>query len=183
MTVVLWGVLATALGLAMTWIAIRGGMARLERLPEEAREHPTPLQRVSRWSLGVGVLLLGAGVGLVWIVGPEETFASADTRITFTLILLSVLVALAAPTLWLKARSRTREDLLDERDRAVIGRAPAVQGAITILMVTAWSIALREGFNDAGAVPVYYLYPLFWSCIAVYLLGLPLGILIGYRRD
>lgn len=53
---------------------------------------------------------------------------------------------------------------------------------MTLLMVAVWTIALREGFAEAGAVPLYYLYPLFWSCVAVYLIGLPLGILLGYRR-
>ncbi len=44
-------------------------------------------------------------------------------------------------------------------------------------------IGLVEHFHSAGAVPLFYMYLIFWSCLIVNLMALPIGILIGYRRQ
>jgi len=65
---------------------------------------------------------------------------------------------------------------------------------LVILMVLAWSTVwvevraervpgLVEHFHSAGAVPLFYMYLIFWSCLIVNLMALPIGILIGYRRQ
>ena len=78
----------------------------------------------------------------------------------------------------------TREDgQLDERDRAILGRAATAQAAGILITLAIWTVGLSETFHAAGAVPVFYLYLVFWSCVVVHLLGLPVGILLGYRRS
>ncbi|MGW8284000.1 MAG: hypothetical protein ACWGON_11935, partial [Gemmatimonadota bacterium] len=76
-------------------------------------------------------------------------------------------------------RVHTREKL-DERDRAVLARAPATQVALMILGLVVWVIALSERFHDEGSVPVVYLYLIFGSVILLMMIGQSLGILLGY---
>lgn len=183
MSIVLWGVLALAAGFAALWFVARLARATPPPLPPDAELPVTPLQKVARWSIGLGTLLGVAAAGLVVVNGAQATFASDRLRITFTLLLLAILAVVGAATVWLKRQVGREGGLLDERDKAILGRAPAMQATAMVVTLAIWTVGLAEHFHDAGAVPVFYLYLVFWSCIVVDLLGLPVGILVGYRRD
>lgn len=51
-----------------------------------------------------------------------------------------------------------------------------------LVTLAVWLIGLQESYRAEGAVPVFYLYLMFWSVLVVSLLAFPLGILLGYRR-
>lgn len=180
MPILLWGVLALAAGLAAIWVAAWQMMPRGEPLPRGLPA--TALQRISRWSLLAGLLFASGAVVVVVRHGAEVTYDDDAVRLTFTLLVLAGVFVLGGAAIWLGMQARRDPRWLDERDRAIMDRAPAVQGVATLLTLAMWVIALTERFHDAGAVPVFYLTLLFWSCLMVHLLGLPLGILIGYRR-
>jgi hypothetical protein len=52
-----------------------------------------------------------------------------------------------------------------------------------VVSVAAWSIILTEAYWEAGQVPVAFLTLIFWSCLLVSTMALPVGVLIGYRRS
>jgi hypothetical protein len=182
MSIVLWGVLALVGGFFVLWIVARRARPSGAPLPPDTDFPATPLQRVSRWSLALGLLLALAAAALVVVSGAEATFESDALRLTFTTLLLGVLGILAAASIWLKGQVVRPDGALDERDKAILGRAPAMQAAAMMVTLAIWIIGLAEHFHDVGAVPVFYLYLVFWSCAVVNLLGLPVGVLVEYRR-
>jgi hypothetical protein len=73
---------------------------------------------------------------------------------------------------------------LDERDRAILARAPAGVGGAMMVVMAVWMIALTEGFRPAGGqMPTYFLYLIFWSCVMVNAMAHIGGVLIAYRRS
>jgi ABC-type transport system involved in cytochrome c biogenesis permease subunit len=180
MSIVLWGILAFVGGFAVLWWAARS--ARPVGPPLPADLPVTPLQRVARWSLGVGALFAAAAAVLVAGKGVEGTFASDPLRVVFMLLLLAILMVVGGTTIWLKAQIGREDGALDERDEAILGRASATQAGAILVTLVIWTIGLAEHFHEAGAVPMSYLYLICWCCIVVHLLGLPVGVLIGYRR-
>lgn len=182
MSIILWGVLALGGGFLALWFAARTARPSAPPLPPDTEFPPTPMQRIARWTVGIGVLLSAAATALVAANGAETTFESDKLRIAFTLILLAVLGVVGAATIWLRAQVSREDGALDERDKDILGRAPVMQVAGMTVTLAIWTVGLAEHFHDAGAVPVFYLYLIFWSCIVVSLLGLPVGILAGYRR-
>ncbi len=183
MTVLLWAILALAVGLAA--IAVRSRLAMPSRppLPPDVELPTTPLQRTSRWTLAVGLVLAAAAAGVVLWFGPETTFDDDQVRLAFTLLLLAVVVVLGGAHMFIKRAADRNSSLMDERDRAILERAPAIQGSGTILTLAVWVIGLTERFHAPGSVPLSHLMLLFWSCLVVNLLALPVGILMGYRRS
>ncbi|MFC1661011.1 hypothetical protein ACFL3S_06100 [Gemmatimonadota bacterium] len=182
MPILIWGVLALAVGFIGLWVMARRAMPPAPPLPPDVELGATPLQRAARWGLGVGLFLAAcAAVVIVWY-GPETTYDDDNIRLAFTFLLLAVLVSLVVSTSWIVVRARRDKSLMDERDRAILDRAPAVQGIAVILTLAVWMIGLVEHFRPVGAIPTYYMYLVFWCCLLVHLMGLPLGILIGYRR-
>lgn len=182
MSIVLWGILSLIGGFLALWIAARRAMPEGPPLPAGTELPATPLQRTARWTLGVGAVLGVAAASLVVVKGAEATFADDTLRLTFTILLLTILVAVGVPTLWIRSQATRRDGALDERDRAILGKAPAMQAVGMIVTLAIWTVGLSERFHDAGAVPVVYVYVVFWSCVVVDLLGLPVGVLAGYRR-
>lgn len=182
MSIILWGVLALVAGLLALWIA--GHLARPSSppLPPDVELSATPLQRIAWWSVGLGGLLTVAALVLVLVDGAEATYESDALRITFTLLLLAVIGVVSVTSIWARAHMQRDDGSLDERDRAILGRAPAVQAGAMLVTLAVWTVGLTEHFHEAGAVPVFYLYLVFWSCVVVDLLGLPVGVLLGYRR-
>lgn len=183
MTVVLWGILALLGGLAAIVVKSRLAMPPRPPLPPGVELPDTPLQRTSRLSLGAGLVLAAMAGGLVAVHGPEATFSDDDVRILFTALLMGVLAVLGGASIRLKLQASRGGSALDERDQAILDRAPAVQGAGTIITLALWVVGLMERFHEAGAVPMAYVILLFWSCLVIHLLGLPVGILVGYRRS
>ncbi len=182
MAILLWGVLALVVGIAFIWVMARRAMTPVPPLPPNVELPATPLQRTARWSLGLGVSLSACAAGMLVAYGPETIDANDGIRMVFTLLLLTVVVTLSGTSIWLRARANRDPSLLDERDRAIRDRAPAVQSTTTLLTLAFGTTGLVMHFHDAGAVPINYLFLLFWACLVMNVLGLPLGILIGYRR-
>jgi hypothetical protein len=182
MSVILWAVMATAVALVGIGYAIRKIMPPPPPLPPDVEFPATALQRAAMWSLGVGVLLAAGAAALVFLRGPQATLENDALRLSFTFLVLGVVATVGIAVMWLYRRARRETGLLDERDRLILDRAPAIQGVGTILTVVAWQIGLTEYFREAGSVSTDYLFFVVWSCLVVYSLGLPLGVLIGYRR-
>ncbi|HSG09170.1 MAG TPA: hypothetical protein VLA36_12490 [Longimicrobiales bacterium] len=182
MSVVLWGVLALAAGLAAMVVVGRWGVNRSGPLPAGVELPATPLQRISWWGLGVGAALGAAAAGVVLVHGVQQTYDNDHVRMFFTLLLLGVLIVFAVVSALVKSWAARRDGKLDERDREILGRAPAIQSAATLVTLAVWMVGLIERFHDVGMVPLFYLYLIFWSCVVVNLLGLPVGVLLGYRR-
>ena len=182
MSPILWGILAICVALAaftaVAWL-------RRPKLPplEPGTELPaTPLQRLARFGLGLGILPALAAGWMVVHYGPQTIYDDDGLRTVFTLCLLGIIVVFLVVTVLLKAWVSRAGGALDERDRAILGRAGTWQSPAMLLTLAAWMVPLIEHFHSAGAVPLFYLYLIFWSCWAASLLALPLGILIGYRK-
>lgn len=182
MSIILWGILALVAGLLALWFVGRLARPSGPPLPPDAELSATPLQRIAWWSIGLGGLFTAAAVVLVLAKGAEATYESDALRITFTLLLLAVIGVVSMTAFWARAHVRREDGSLDERDKAILGRAPAVQAGAMLVTLAIWTVGLTEHFHEAGAVPLFYLYLVFWSCVVVDLLGLPVGVLLGYRK-
>jgi hypothetical protein len=182
MSVILWGILAIAVGLAGFTLVAWLGRPSMPPLEPGTDLPATPLQRLARWGLGLGILPAIAAGWMLFRYGPQTIYDDDARRSVFTAFLLLILVVFLVATVRLKTWVTRAGGALDERDRAILARAPAFQPAAMLVTLAAWEIGLVERFHAAGAVPVFYLYLIFWSCWAVMLLALPLGILFGYRR-
>lgn len=182
MPVILWGILAIVAGLAGLTLAVWLGRPRRPPLAPGTELPATPLQRLAAWGLVLGMLPGIAAALMVIHYGAQTIYDQDGLRLVFTLLLLVIIVVFLVATVRLKTWVSRAGGVLDERDRAILGRAPAFQPAAMLLTLAAWVVALVERYHAAGAVPVFYLYLVFWSCWAVSLLAFPLGILIGYRR-
>lgn len=182
MSVILWGVLALAGGLGFVWLSARRTRSATAPWPEDLELPATPMQRVARWSLGIGGLLSAAAAALVLVEGATATFEHDSMRIAFTSLLVAVLAVAGAANVWMRSQATRSDGLLDERDQLIFGRAPALQAAGMLVTQAIWTVGLAESFHDAGTVPIFYLYLMFWSALVVNMLGLPVGILVGYRR-
>ena len=97
-------------------------------------------------------------------------------------LLLASMVVLVAPTLLVGTWAGREDGRLDERDRAILARAPAGQAAAMLVVLAVWMIALTESFRGEPGIPGVFLNLIFWSCLLVSLLASNVGILIGYRR-
>lgn len=184
MSRILWSAAAVAVGGIILWLVARTVMSTV-RVP--AGDEPAPsthLQRACRWSLILAVTPAVMGAFLLAAVGPERAAADAVLRVALYGLALASLVAAGGGVWWVARRGRENAGgvVLDERDRAILERAPAVQSGATILVLAAWTVVLTERFWSAGAVPVTFMQLVFWSCLLVNLLALPAGVLMGYRK-
>ncbi len=155
---------------------------RAERPPTGTEPVPaTGLQRAALWGALAVLAVVGVAAWLLISHGPETVMADDELRLQFTSIVLAGL-ALFALLAVLVPRTLMRRKSLDERDLAVLSRAPMFQGVLMLLTVAAWTIGLQETFRGTAGVPTAYLHLIFWSCLAANMLAWPLGILAGYRR-
>lgn len=182
MSVILWSILALAGGLGAVWVTARRARSATAPWPDDVELPATPMQRVARWSIGAGGVLAAVAAALVLMEGATATFERDSVRIVFTSLLVAVLAVVGAANVWIRSQASRRDGLLDERDRLIFGQAPAVQATGMLVTQAIWTVGLAESFHDAGTLPVFYLYLMFWSALVVHMLGLPVGILVGYRR-
>jgi len=153
------------------------------RRPKGSEPIPaTALQRIAFWGLLAGLLIVAAAAWMVISIGAEVIYDNDALRLQFTGIVLGGLALFAALSAWIGITLRQRAKL-DERDIAVLAQAPMVQGALMLLTLAAWEIGLQETFRGTPGIPVTYIHLMFWSCLAANMLALPIGILIGYRRN
>lgn len=182
MVAILWGIIAVGaalVGLTLARWFSRGKSPALE--PDELLP-ATPLQRLARWGLLLGLVPGLAAAWMAYRYGAQTLYGDDDLHIVFTLLLLAIIVVFLVVAMRIRTWVGRSDSALDERDRDILGRAPVWQSAAMLLVLVAWTIGLSERFHDAGAVPVFYLPLVFWSCWAASLMALPVGILIGYRR-
>ena len=71
---------------------------------------------------------------------------------------------------------------MDERDLAIMRRAPLIQLWAVLLSLIAWAISLTEVYWNEGAVPTMFLYLILFSSLIVSTIAQSLGIFIGYWR-
>ncbi|MEZ4588484.1 MAG: hypothetical protein R2909_19060 [Gemmatimonadales bacterium] len=180
MKVVLWGIAALTAGLAATALGVRA--LRVKSPPLDEPLPATPMQRLSRIGLLAGAVLSAGLVALVLYFGPEGTMEDDTVRIGFTLLLLAILGLFGLLSLRLSIWMR-RGDVVDERDRAILSGSHALRSVAMLVTLAVWLIGLMESYQAEGAVPVYWLYFVFWSVLVVSMLAFPLGILFGYRRS
>ena len=183
MSMLIWGIAAVVAGVAVTATGVgMSSRARAEPpLPESLP--PTPLQRLAQWGLLAGLVLLAAVVAVVLYFGPERTIEERAVRMAFTALLLTIVLVFALLSLRLRAWLRRGDGMVDERDRAILSGSSGLQSGAVLTTLVVWVIGLTESFHAVGAVPLYYLNLVFWSCLVVNLLALPLGVLLGYRRS
>jgi hypothetical protein len=137
---------------------------------------------MSLWGTLAGLVLIAAAVWLLVSHGPETVMADDALRLQFTGIVLAGVGLFGVLSAYVPALMRRRAKL-DERDLAILSRAPFLQGALMLITLAAWTIGLQETFRGRPGVPVAYLHLMFWSCLAANMIAWPLGILIGYRRS
>jgi hypothetical protein len=185
MSVILWTILALVL-VALVVLAT-GYQARSVPpplvLPAGETLPTAPLQRLVRWCLALGLIPLVIAAGLVAWRGPA-TYSDDDiVRLTVTTLLVAGMLLLVAPTLFAGTWASRGDARLDERDRAILARAPAHQAAAMLVVLAVWMIALQETYRDSSGIPEVFLYLIFWSCLLVSQLASNVSILVGYRRS
>lgn len=184
MSVIFWSVLALALvpaAAAVATIHSRGIAPPLVMPPGETFP-TTSLQRLVRWSLALGLAPLVVAGALVARFGPTAYSNDDAVRLWATGLLLASALALTAPTVLAGAWARRDDDKLDERDRAILARAPAGQAAAMLVLLAIWMIALTETFPGEPGIPAVFVNLIFWSCLTVGLLASNIGILLSYRQ-
>ena len=185
MSVILWSVLA--IGLTFVAVLVAAHHARSIAPPLEmplGETLPTaPLQRLVRWSLVLGLLPLATAAAVVTWFGPTVFDVDVTVRLSVTGLLLATLFVLVVPHLFAGIWCSSGSGKMDERDRAILSRAPAGQAAAMMVLLAVWMVALQEGFRGEPGIPTVFLHLMFWSCLLVGLMGSHIGILIGYRRS
>jgi hypothetical protein len=145
-----------------------------------------PMQKRAWWGLGLGILWAVA-IAVIFIIKGGVTTFSEDS--SFRLLMdalyigwLVIYAVLMAPTLKL-GRPAKNKVVMDERDRAIVERAPLIQLWAVILLLVAWTIGLTESYHETGQVPTTYMYLIFFSSIIISTIAQSVGILIGYWRS
>lgn len=184
MSSILWSAAAVASGSVVLWMVARAVMPAVSGFADGEPTPSTHLQRAARWSLLLGVVPALAVAFMLPAVGLERAMADVVLRVALYGLILASLVAAGGGAWWVARRGRERAGgvVLDERDRAILERAPAVQSGATIVALAAWTVLLTERYWTVGAVPLGLVQLLFWSCLVVNLLALPAGVLMGYRK-
>jgi len=150
-----------------------------EELADMAGTPMPVLQKRAWWGLAIGVAALATASVMVATRGAVEYWENDGFRLTVMGIFIAGLLGSALvthlPLVGLEARGG-----LDERDRAVLARAPTAQATLMLLGLAGWLVALGQKFHEAGAVPMVYLYLMFGSLVLLMMIGLSVGILLGY---
>ncbi|MGD8330340.1 MAG: hypothetical protein PVJ49_12980 [Acidobacteriota bacterium] len=138
-----------------------------------------PLQKRAWVGLSIAVITTAVVTYLVASNGAAEYWVNDQLRLTVMMIFIGGLIAWAIVPATLMLGEGERKNV-DERDRAILARAPMFQQVAILLALAAWLISLTQRFHDEGAVPVVYLYLLFGSIILVNMMAQSLGVLLGY---
>jgi hypothetical protein len=184
MSRILWSAGAVVAGTLIVWIVGRLVMSRVPDFSDGETTPSTHLQRAARWSLILAGTPVLAVALILAVFGLERATEATGIRFALYGLIVASLPAAGGGAWWVARRGRAHAGgiVLDERDRAILERAPAVQSITTILVLAAWTVLLTERFSSVGAVPLAWLQIVFWSCVMVNALGLPAGVLMGYRK-
>lgn len=185
MAPILWILIAIAVAAIWSRIAVQRTQRMLSSPPLPVGESlpTTPMQRVAWQALIPTLLLALTASAMVTYHGVLTVWDNDHIRIVVTVLNLA---ALGGYTYFI-SRVRTwlikDNDILDERDRAILASAPAAQAPAMMVTMAAWMIYLIETFHSTHLVPSAYLYAMFWSLLLVSIIASLLGVLIGYRRS
>ena len=136
------------------------------------------LQKRALYSLVLG-LILAIALVVVFVTKDVYTF---DEDLSFRLIVYALWIAVPLVYLVTINPILKKRDMVDERDKLILERAPKVQWLAIIFSLAVWVIVLTEAFWDKGQVPVVFLTLIFISTLVISTLAQSLGILIGYWR-
>jgi hypothetical protein len=138
------------------------------------------LQKRALISLVVGLLWTAILVVLFITRGGVQAFETDDsTRILISLLYVGLLATAFFSLSW-KTRSGGGVDV-DERDLAILKRAPQIQLIAVMLTMAGWVIGLTETYWEQGSIPVMWPYLMMMSTLIASTLAQSLGVLIGYR--
>ena len=182
MTVILWGVLAVTAGGTVMALAAWRAASKAPPLPPDVDFPVTRLQKLARASLAASLLLGGSAAFIVVRFGPQTVYDTDALRLPFTFLVLGTLIVLLVMVSLAKVWSDRGDGSMDERDQAILDRAPVAQAPAMLVTLAVWMVGLTESFRDPGAVPTFYLYLVFWSVMVIHVVALPVGVLLGYRR-
>jgi L-asparagine transporter-like permease len=144
-----------------------------------------PLQKRAWYGLIIGILW--AAVTLVVFItggGVDEFTKNQSFRILMDALFIGWLIVymiILRSTLALR-KPRKGKVSVDERDMAILNRAPLIQLWTVIISLVVWAISLTEIYWNQGAIPIMYMYIIFFSSLVVSTLAQSAGILIGYWR-
>ena len=134
------------------------------------------LQKRALYSLILGVIL---AITLVVVFVTKDVY-TFDEDLSFRLIVYALWIAVPLVYLVTVNPILKKRDMVDERDKLILERAPKVQWLAVIFSLVAWVIVLTESFGDKGEVPVIFLTLIIISTLIISTLAQALGILIGY---
>ena len=149
------------------------GIESLPKLPM------TLLQKRAWFGLGIGLTVTAGIVVLMLSRGVTQFLDNDETRYAFYGLIG------AGGLLWLLVYLLTRQPTgvpLDERDRAILDHAPAIQSGLILISLAFWMIGLTEVYRAEGSIPIVFASLIFWSSWIMHMLGLSIGILFGYWR-
>ena len=136
------------------------------------------LQKRALYSIILG-LILAVALVVVFVTKDVYTF---DEDWSFRLTVYALWIAVPLVYLVTVNPILQKRDLVDERDRLILERAPKVQWLAIIFSLAAWVIVLTEVFGDKGQVPIVFLTLIIISTLVISTLALSFGILIGYCK-
>ena len=134
------------------------------------------LQKRALYSLILGAIL---AITLVVVFVTKDVY-TFDEDLSFRLIVYALWIAVPLVYLVTVNPILKKRDMVDERDKLLLERAPKVQWLAVIFSLVAWVIVLTESFGDKGEVPVIFLTLIIISTLIISTLAQALGILIGY---
>lgn len=142
----------------------------------------TPLGRRAWWGLLIGSVTAMSLVSLLTANGTSAVFENRGTRLLFLAIGLGGMVAYSVMVLVTRRSVAEHEELMDERDRMIMAKAPSVQLVAGFITLIVWVLVLTEVYWKAKAVPIHFLDLILWSTFLVCVLARSVAILVGYRR-
>lgn len=144
-----------------------------------------PLQKRAWLGLIIGVLWAAVTIVVFITGGGVDEFTKNQTfRIVMDALFIGWLIVYAIMMMSILGLRKPRKGkvAVDERDMAILNKAPVIQLWAVIISLVVWAIGLTETYWDDGAVPIMYMFLIFFSSLIVSTLAQSLGIIIGYRR-
>jgi hypothetical protein len=149
---------------------------------EKQKVPPAPLQRRAWWGLMI-TIVTSLLVVVVFLFRDASLYhEDRGTRLLTLGFVVAGILAYAIVVARTRLRKDSNEVVMDERDRMIIARAPAVQLYAVFTALLIWCVALTEAYWDRGAIPVFYPYLMFWTLYGVSIVAWSVGVLVGYRR-
>ena len=142
-----------------------------------------PLQKRALYGLVIGVVWAIAIIVVFMVKGGVDAYTGDPAmRAILAALFVGGLIAYMAIVFIPRRKRRQMEATMDERDRAIMGRAPVVQLWAVFISLAIWAIALTEIYWDQGQIPVIFPYLTLMSLFIVNVLSQSIGILVGYWR-